>query len=119
MNEEFLSQSQIGNLEYDCNVLRRLRKDIRREKTRIGYCIMTMRQQFFGRNSMPVLTSYLPNSASCDFGLFSIMKVKLRGRHFDTLKEIQAEWQITLNQRQYNSSLGTYYYLWYIILEIH
>jgi hypothetical protein len=31
--------------------------------------------------------------APCDFFLFPKMKLKLRGHRFDTIEEIQAEWQ--------------------------
>jgi hypothetical protein len=36
-------------------------------------------------------TSYSPDLAPCDFFLFSKMKLKLKGRLFDTIKEVQAE----------------------------
>jgi hypothetical protein len=34
---------------------------------------------------------YSPDLARCDFFLFPKMKLKLKGRHFDTTEEIQAE----------------------------
>jgi hypothetical protein len=34
---------------------------------------------------------YFPNLAPCDFFLFPEMKLKLKGRRFDTIEEIQAE----------------------------
>jgi hypothetical protein len=38
----------------------------------------------------PPHSSYL---APCDFSQFLKMKLKLKGRRFDTIEEIQAEWQ--------------------------
>ncbi|PNF30519.1 hypothetical protein B7P43_G09953 [Cryptotermes secundus] len=40
---------------------------------------------------------YLPDLAPCDFFLFPKMKIKLKGRRFDTVEEIQAETQTVLN----------------------
>lgn len=49
--------------------------------------------------------SYLSHLASCDFGLFLRMKIKLKCRCFDTLEEIQAESQAALNKYLYRSKL--------------
>jgi hypothetical protein len=35
--------------------------------------------------------SYYPDLAPCDFFLLPKMKLKLKGRRFDTIEEIQAE----------------------------
>jgi hypothetical protein len=40
---------------------------------------------------------YSPDLAPCDFFLFPKMKIKLKGRRFDTGEEIQAEPQTVLN----------------------
>jgi hypothetical protein len=40
---------------------------------------------------------YSPDLALCDFFLFSKMKLKLKGRRFDTTEEIQAESQRVLD----------------------
>jgi hypothetical protein len=40
---------------------------------------------------------YSPNSAPCDFFLFPKMKLKLKGRQFDTFGGIQGEWQRVLD----------------------
>ncbi|PNF38762.1 hypothetical protein B7P43_G14057, partial [Cryptotermes secundus] len=40
---------------------------------------------------------YSPDLAPCDFFLFPEMKIKLKGRRFDTVEEIQAETQTVLN----------------------
>jgi hypothetical protein len=39
---------------------------------------------------------YSPDLAPCDFFLFQNMKLKLKGRRFDTIGEIQAESQSVL-----------------------
>jgi hypothetical protein len=40
---------------------------------------------------------YSPHLAPCDFFLFPKMKLKLKGRRFDTIEQIQAEWQTVLD----------------------
>jgi hypothetical protein len=40
---------------------------------------------------------YSPNLAPCDFFLFPKMKLKLKGRRFDTTEEIQVESQRVLD----------------------
>jgi hypothetical protein len=40
---------------------------------------------------------YSPDLAPCDFFLFPKLKMKLKGRRFQTLEEIQAESQAVLN----------------------
>jgi hypothetical protein len=40
---------------------------------------------------------YSPDLAPCDFFLFPKMKLKLKGRRFDTIEEIQAESQRVLD----------------------
>jgi hypothetical protein len=40
---------------------------------------------------------YSPDLAPCDFFLFPKMKLKLKGRRFDTTEEIQAESQRVLD----------------------
>jgi hypothetical protein len=52
-------------------------------------------QQFLMKHKMTVIPHplYSPDLASCDFFLFPKMKLKLKGRQFDTNEEIQAESQ--------------------------
>jgi hypothetical protein len=40
---------------------------------------------------------YSPDLAPCDFFLFPKMKLKVKGRRFDTIEEIQAESQRVLD----------------------
>ncbi|PNF28249.1 hypothetical protein B7P43_G06650 [Cryptotermes secundus] len=56
-------------------------------------------EEFLIKNKMAVVPhlSYLPDLAPCDFFLFPMMKIKLKGRRFDTVGEIQAETQTVLN----------------------
>jgi hypothetical protein len=40
---------------------------------------------------------YSPDLAPCDFSLFPQVKIKLKGRHFDTIEVIKAESQAVLD----------------------
>ncbi|PNF20723.1 hypothetical protein B7P43_G17374 [Cryptotermes secundus] len=56
-------------------------------------------EEFLAKNKMAVVPhpQYLPDLAPCDFFLFPKMKIKLKGRRFDTVEKIQAETQTVLN----------------------
>jgi len=61
-------------------------------------------QRFLTNNNMTVVPHppYSPDLAPCDFFLFPKMKMKLKGRRFQTLEEIQAESQAVLNTLRKN-----------------
>jgi hypothetical protein len=46
--------------------------------------------EFVTNNNMVIIPHppYLPDLAPCDFALFPKMKVKLKGRHFETVSDI-------------------------------
>jgi hypothetical protein len=54
-------------------------------------------------------TPYSLDLALCDFFLFPKMKLKLKGRRFDTIEEIQAESQRvldTLTEKEFQETVG-------------
>ena len=55
--------------------------------------------QFLAKNKIAVIPHppYSPDLAPCDFFLFPKMKLKLKGRRFDTIEDIQAETPKVLN----------------------
>jgi len=56
-------------------------------------------QQFLAKNKMALIPHppYSPDLTPCDFLLFPKIKLKLKGCHFDTTKETQAESQRVLD----------------------
>jgi hypothetical protein len=56
-------------------------------------------QQFLAKYKMVVIPHppYSPDLVPCDFFLFTKIKLKLKGRQFDTIEEIQAESQRVLD----------------------
>jgi len=100
------------NCGFYCDVLRRQRENVQRRRPKLWQeqtwllhhdnapshtSILT--QQFLAKNKMAVIPHppYSPDLAPCDFFLFPKMKLKLKGRPFDTTEEIQAESQRVLD----------------------
>jgi histone-lysine N-methyltransferase SETMAR len=54
---------------------------------------------FLTKNNMTVVLHppYSSDLVPCDFSLFPQLKIKLKGRHFDTIERIEAESQAVLN----------------------
>jgi hypothetical protein len=51
---------------------------------------------------------YLSDSAPCDFALFPKLKMKLKGRHFETVSDIQRESQAVLDRIKENDFHGPF-----------
>ncbi|PNF41538.1 hypothetical protein B7P43_G12319 [Cryptotermes secundus] len=112
VHKEFVLPGQTINKEFYHDVLRLLRENMRRkrpEKWRTNNWVLhhdnarphtaDIVQEFLAKNKMAVVPHppYSPDLAPCDFFLFLKMKIKLKGRRFDTAEEIQAETQTVLN----------------------
>ena len=112
VHKEFVPTGQTVNSGFYCEVLRRLREKVRRHRPELWReqtwllhhdnapahtALLT--QQFLAANKIPVIPHppYSPDLAPCDFFLFPKMKLKLKGRRFDTIEEIQAETQKVLD----------------------
>jgi transposase len=56
-------------------------------------------REFLTKNNMTLIPHppYSPDLAPCDFSLFHHLKIKLKGRRFDTTKAMEAESQAVLN----------------------
>jgi hypothetical protein len=121
VHHEFASQGQTVNAQFYCNVLRRLREDIRRKQPelwRAGNWLLhddnapshraLATRDFLAHSSIITCPhpTYSPDLAPCDFILFPKIKLKLKGRRFDGLKEIQPESQNesgTLREQDFNT----------------
>jgi transposase len=74
-------------------------------------------QHFLASKNMTVVPHppYSPDLAPCDFFLFPKMNIKLKGRRFDTVEEIQAESQKVLNtltQKDFQDSFRSWQKRW-------
>jgi len=111
VHHEFVPEGQTVNAEFYCNVLRRLREDIRRKRPEL-WCpgnwllhddnapshraLVTL--EFLAHKGIITLPHppYSPDLAPCDCFLFPKMKLQLKGRRFDRVEEIQRESQNVL-----------------------
>ena len=112
IHKEFVPPGKTVNAKFYCDILRRLREDMRRKrpgKWRTNNWVLhhdnapahtaLAVQHFLASKDMTVVPHppYSTDFAPCDFFLFPKMKIKLKGRRFDTVEEIQAESQKVLN----------------------
>jgi len=111
VHKEFVPKGQTVNSGFYCEVLQRLRERVQRHRPQLWReqtwllhhdnashtAILT--HQFLAKNKIAVIPHppYSPDLAPCDFFLFPKMKLKLKGRRFDTIEEIQAETQKVLD----------------------
>jgi hypothetical protein len=58
---------------------------------------MFLKTTEFVTNSNMVIVPHPPYSSDCDFALFPKLKMKLRGRRFETVSDIQRESQAVLD----------------------
>jgi hypothetical protein len=52
--------------------------------------------------------AYSPDLDLCDFALFTKLKMKLKGRHFETVSDIQMESQAVLDSIKENDFHGAF-----------
>ena len=112
VHKEFVPKGQTVNSGFNCDVLRRLRENVRRRRPKLWReqtwllhhdnapsHTSVLTQQFLAKNNMAVIPHppQSPNLAPCDFFLFQKMKFNLKGRLFDTIEKIQAELQRVLD----------------------
>ena len=105
--KEFFPTGQTVNSGFYCGVLWRMRENVRRHRFKLWReqtwllhhdnalsRTSALTHQFLAKNKIAVIPHppYSPNLAPCDFFQFPKLKLKLKGRQFDTI-EIQAESQ--------------------------
>ena len=123
-------EGQTMNAEFYCNVLRRLREDIRwkwPELWHAGNCLLhndyapshwgLVMREFLTHNNIITLPHlpYSPDLAPCDFFLFQKMKLQLKGCRFDRVEEIQWESQNVvgmLRERDFQHAFQQWQWRW-------
>ena len=114
VHREFVQPGLTVNADFYCDVLRRLRENVRRknpQKLQNQNLIIHHDKapahrsfkvsQFLAKNNMTVIphppSLYSPDLTPCDFFLFPKLKLRMKGRRFDTIEEIQEESQRVLD----------------------
>ncbi|CAH2087363.1 unnamed protein product [Euphydryas editha] len=107
VHSEFLPTGPTVNKEYYLSVMRHLREAIRKKRPKLwadnswllvhhdnapSHTALILRE-FFAKNSTNIVPQppYSPDSAPCDFWLFSKLKRPLRGNRFDSIEDIKRE----------------------------
>jgi len=111
VHKEFVPAGQTVNSGFSCDVLWGLCENVRRRRPKLWReqtwqlhhdntpsHTSVLTQQFLAKNKMAVIPHppCSPDLAPCFF-LFPKMKLKLKGRRFDTIEEIQAKSQRVLD----------------------
>jgi len=106
VHREFVPPGMTVNADFCCDVLRRLRENVRRKRSQkwqnqnliIHHDNAPAHRSFkvspfLAKNNMTVIPHppYSPDLAPCDFFLFPKLKLRTKGRRFDTIEEIQEE----------------------------
>jgi transposase len=104
IHHEFVPRGQTVNKEFYIAVLKRLREAVRRKRPQLWMNqiwvlhhnnapahLSFLVRNFLAKNEMTVVPQppYSPDLAPADFFLFPKLKSTLKGRHFDTINEIQ------------------------------
>jgi len=112
VHREFVPHGMTVNVDFYCDVLRRLRENVRRktpqkwqnQKLIIHHDNAPAYRsfkfsQFLAKNSMTVVPHppYSPDLVPCDFFLFPKLKLRVKCRRFDTIEDIQEESQGVLD----------------------
>jgi transposase len=99
------------NADFYCDVVRRLRKNVPRKKPQNWQnkniiihhdnapALRSFNDSpFSAKNNMTMVPHplYSPDLAPCDFLLFPNLKLRMKGRRFETIEEIQEEYQRVL-----------------------
>jgi hypothetical protein len=120
---EFAPPSTVVNSDFYCAVLRHLRENVRRKRPELwrnhnwllhhdnAPTHTSLETKEFVTNSNMVIVLHppcLPDLAPCDFALFPKLKMKLKGRHFDTVSNIQRESQAVLYNIKENDFHGAF-----------
>ena len=112
LHKEFVPSGQIVNGKFYCKILRRLRENVRckwPEMSKNGEWLLHhdnapahtshVVREFLTNNNMTTVPhlAYSPDLAPCDFYVFPKMKLRVKGQHFVSIEEIQAQSQQVLN----------------------
>ena len=110
--QKFVSPGQTVNVNFHCEVLRRLKECVKRRRPEMwknvelllhrdnapAHTSLVVRE-FLTKNNMTTVPhpACSPGLAPCDFYVFPKMKLRLKGRRFVSIEEIQEESQHVLN----------------------
>jgi hypothetical protein len=119
----YVPSNTMVNSDFYCDVLRSLRENVQRKIPGLGHihsgllhhnnvhALTSVKTTEFVTNSNMVIGPHHPYSldlAPCDFALFLKVKMKLSGRHFEIVSDIQRELQVVLDNIKENDFHGAF-----------
>jgi histone-lysine N-methyltransferase SETMAR len=122
VRRELVPPNTTVNSDFYCDILKRLRGNVRRKRPELW----RNHNWFLHHDNAPAHTSLKttefvtnnmvfvphppcsPDLAPCDFALFPKFKMKLKGRHFETVSDIQRELQAVLDSIKENDFHGVF-----------
>jgi histone-lysine N-methyltransferase SETMAR len=123
VHREFVPPNTTVNSDFYCDVLRRLRENVRRKEAELwrhhnwllhhdnAPAHMSQKTtEFVTNNNMVIVPHppYMPDLAPCDFALFPKLKMKLNERCFEAGSDIQRELQVVLDSIKENYFHGAF-----------
>jgi transposase len=125
VHDEFVPPITTVNSDFYlyCDVLRCLRGNVQRKRLELWHNhnwhlhhnntpahLSLKTTEFVTNNNMVIVPHppYLPDLAPCDFVLFPHLKMKLMGRRFETVSDIQRESQVVLDSIKENYFHGAF-----------
>lgn len=123
VHREFVSKGMTVNSDFYCDVLRRLRESVRRKRPELWKNrnwllhqdnapphVSLKTTQFLTDHNMTTVPHppYSPDIAPCDFSLFPKLKLRLRGRRFQSVDDIQAATDVVLKSFDSSFFLETF-----------
>ena len=110
VHREFVPSGMTVNADFYCDVLRRLRENVRRKRPQklqnqkliIHHDNAPAHRSFkvslfFGQEQHANGPPYSPDRTPCDFFFFPKLKLRMKGRRFNNIEEIQEESQRVLD----------------------
>lgn len=123
VHREFVPARVTVNSDFYCDVLRRLRENVRRKRPKLwtdqnwllhhdnapAHASMKT-TEFLTKNNMAAVPHppYSPDLAPCDFALFPKIKIHMKGHRFDTVEDIQKKTQEVLDSLQQKVFFDTF-----------
>ena len=127
VHRELVPPGMTVNADFYCGVLRRLHENVRRKRTQkwqnqnfiIHHDNAPVHRsfkvsQFLAKNNMTVIAHppYSPDLSPCDFFLFSKLKLRMKGRRFDTIEEIQERVLDTIPKKNFQGCFQAWQKRW-------
>jgi hypothetical protein len=90
-HKEFVLAGQTVNSTYCCDILRRLRENVRRLRSELWRQLQLLHHDNAPSRIFSFKRGFLSFPTQPYFSLFPRLKIKLKGRHFDAAEMMEAE----------------------------